>query len=100
MPIQINDSLAVSSVAGSLFFMLKNKNIPWYEKIIYFATGSTAAYFTGTFFGNYTQWDYGVCGIISFLAAVFVIPVMETLLDFIKNPQKVVSLYKQVKGDK
>lgn len=101
MPLEtINDKLAIASMSGSLFFMLKNKNISWWEKLIYFVTGSVAAYFTGEGVVSYLHWEAGTGGILSFIAGIVVLPVMEKFLEFVKDPQKAVDLYNQVKGDK
>lgn len=101
MPLQnINENLAVTAMAGSLFLMLKNKAIPWHEKLIYFLICSIAAYFTGEATVSYFHLDAGVGGILSFISGILVLPLLETALGYIKDPQKLVDLYKQTKGEK
>lgn len=93
----INDMI-LSSVAGSLLFMVKNNLVPWWERISYFILGSIAAYFSAEAVVKQFHLDPGVRGAVGFFAGVLVLPLIETLFKFIKEPDKLADLIDKVKN--
>lgn len=94
----LNDKAILASISGSLLFMIKQKSLPLWERFLYLIIGTVAAYLTSEATVVYLKADVGVGGAAAFFAGVLVIPVMETLLNWARDPSKAIDFVRGLKN--
>ena len=92
------EKIQVGASVGSLYFILnQNQEMPVWRRIVMFIIGFGASSLTTQGLVEYFSLGAGVAGGVGFFVAVIVLPLANTLIDYVKNPSKIVDFIKGVR---
>jgi len=90
----------LGAAVGSIVFMMRSDELPWWKRLIFCALGFVASSLTTESLVDYFHFSAGMSGGIGFFVAVVVLPVANSLINFAENPAKLVEFVQGLMGKK
>lgn len=86
--------------SGSTLFLLQNRNLLIWEKLLLLTISSSVACVTNSGLVEYLGIPTGMAGVLTFLTALCTIPLSQLVIMLLKDPSKIKEIIDAIRGSK